>query len=209
MTREIQQISAAWIIVFLAGWGEVDSLWAESVMAQLESTVDRVVEILKDARPQRDTRGGGRRDRLREVIAPRFDFEEMAKRSLGEYWQRYASRKTEFVAAFTNFIEDSYLSKIEAYKNEKILYNRERVDEGFAEVETKVVTGKGDEIPINYRLHSVGGKWKVYDVLIENVSLVNNYRSQFKRILYHASFDELLKRLQEKRSESSAGRVGL
>lgn len=99
------------------------------------------------------------------------------------------------------------MSSIESYKNEKILYTRERVDKDFAQVNTKVITGKGDEIPIDYRLHSVGGEWKVYDVVIENVSLVNNYRSQFHRILDTASFDELLRRLQA--AGPGAKRVGL
>lgn len=207
MAGRRRQAWAAWVVALAVTWGAVNSVWAESIITQIKSTVDRVVEILKDPRLQKDAKAGERRQRLRQAIAPRFDFEEMAKRSLGQHWQRYASRKKEFVAAFTNFVEDSYLSKIEAYKNEKILYNRERVDKGFAEVDTKVVTSKGDEIPINYRLHSVAGEWKVYDVLIENVSLVNNYRSQFHRILDTASFDELLRRLQA--AGPGAKRVGL
>lgn len=207
MAGRRRQAWATWVVALAVTWGAVNSVRAESIITQIKSTVDRVVEILKDPRLQRDAKAGERRQRLRQAIAPRFDFEEMAKRSLGQHWQRYASRKKEFVAAFTNFVEDSYLSKIEAYKNEKILYNRERMDKGFAEVDTKVVTSKGDEIPINYRLHSVAGEWKVYDVLIENVSLVNNYRSQFHRILDTASFDELLRRLQA--AGPGAKRVGL
>ncbi|MBI2210680.1 MAG: ABC transporter substrate-binding protein, partial [Deltaproteobacteria bacterium] len=89
----------------------------------------------------------------------------------------------------------------------KILYTRERLENNFAQVDTKVLRSDGEEIPINYKLHLVGGQWKIYDVLIENISLVNNYRSQFHRILSTASFDDLIKRLQEKAPE--AGRVGL
>jgi len=207
MTRRRRQAWAAWIIALAVNWGAVNSVWAESIIAQIKSTVDHVVQILKDPRLQRDAKVEERRQRLRQIIAPRFDFEEMAKRSLGQHWQRNAARKDEFVPVFTRFVENSYVSSIESYKNEKILYTRERVDKDFAQVDTKVVKSKGDEIPINYKLHSVGGEWKVYDVVIENVSLVNNYRSQFNRILATASFDDLIKRLQEKTPE--AGRVGL
>lgn len=207
MTRRSRQAWVAWIITLAVTWGAVNSVWAESIIAQIKSTVDRVVEILKDPRLQRDTKVGERRQRLRQAIAPRFDFEEMAKRSLGQHWQRHAARKQEFVPVFTKFVEESYVSSIESYKNEKIVYIRERIDKDFAQVDTRVVTGKGDEIPINYRLHLVGGQWKVYDVVIENVSLVNNYRSQFHRILDTASFDDLIKRLQEKTPE--ANRAGL
>lgn len=207
MTRRRRQAWVAWIIALAVNWGAVNSVWAESITAQIKETVDHVVEILKDPRLQAAGKKKDRRGRLREVIAQRFDFEEMAKRSLGQHWQRNAVRKGEFVPVFTRFVEESYVGSIESYKNEKILYARERVDRDFAQVNTKVITGKGDEIPIDYRLHSVGGKWKVYDVVIENVSLVNNYRSQFNRILAIASFDDLIKRLQEKTPE--AGRVGL
>lgn len=207
MTGRRRQAWAAWVVALVVTWGAVNSVWAESIITQIKSTVDRVVEILKDPRLQRDAKAGERRQRLRQAIAPRFDFEEMAKRSLGQHWQRNAARKGEFVPVFTRFVEDSYVSSIESYKNEKILYTRERVDKDFAQVNTKVITGKGDEIPIDYRLHSVGGEWKVYDVVIENVSLVNNYRSQFHRILDTASFDELLRRLQA--AGPGAKRVGL
>jgi phospholipid transport system substrate-binding protein len=90
------------------------------------------------------------------------------------------------------------VSKIESYNHEKIVYVRERIDKRFAEVDTKVAPKKGEEVPIQYKLHFASGEWKVYDVVIDNVSLVNNYRSQFSRILATASFDELLRRMQEK-----------
>ena len=207
MTNRSQKIWAVWTLALVVGWGEVNVLRAESITAQIKETVDHVVEILKDPRLQAAGKKKDRRERLREVIAQRFDFEEMAKRSLGQHWQRNAARKGEFVPVFTRFVEESYVGSIESYKNEKIVYARERIDRDFAQVNTKVITGKGDEIPIDYRLHSVGGEWKVYDVVIENVSLVNNYRSQFHRILATASFDDLIKRLQEKTPE--AKRAGL
>ena len=206
MTNRSQKIWAVWTLALVVGWGEVNVLRAESITAQIKETVDHVVEILKDPRLQAAGKKKDRRERLREVIAQRFDFEEMAKRSLGQHWQRNAARKGEFVPVFTRFVEESYVGSIESYKNEKIVYARERIDRDFAQVNTKVITGKGDEIPIDYRLHSVGGEWKVYDVVIENVSLVNNYRSQFTRIITNSSYEELLRRMKDKQIEVAGER---
>ena len=197
------KIWGAAILVLIALSGGTDRLWAGSVTAEVKKTVENVVGILKDPRLQLDAKKKERRERLRQIIGARFDFEEMARRSLGQHWQRHAARKQEFVPVFTNFVEGSYVGQIETYRNEKILYTRERLENNFAQVDTKVLRSDGEEIPINYRLHLVGGEWKIYDVLIENISLVNNYRSQFHRILSSASFDELLKKLQEKRAQSS------
>lgn len=201
MAGRWHKIWVAAILALVASWGGTDRLWAGSVTTEVKSTVDDVVGVLKDSRLQADAKKKERRERLRQIIAARFDFEEMARRSLGQHWQRHAARKQEFVPVFTRFVQDSYVGQIEAYRDEKILYTRERLENNFAQVDTKVLKSNGDEIPINYRLHSVGGQWKVYDVLIENISLVNNYRSQFHRILSSASFDDLLKKLQEKRAQ--------
>ena len=202
MTKRNKLTWVLGIVAFMTACADGNSLWAGSATAQVKTTVERVVKMLKNPRLQGDARKTERREQLRQTIYPCFDFAEMAKRSLGNQWQRYAARQGEFVPAFAHFVEDAYGSRIESYKNEKILYTRERVEKGFAEVDTKVVTEKGDEIPINYRLHSVGGRWKIYDVLIEHVSLVNNYRSQFQRIIATASFDELLRKLREKGLET-------
>ncbi|MBI3061553.1 MAG: ABC transporter substrate-binding protein [Deltaproteobacteria bacterium] len=207
MTGRRNKIQVAAILVLVACSGGTDRLWAGSVTTEVKNTVENVVGVLKDPRLQLDAKKKERRERLRQIIGARFDFEEMARRSLGQHWQRHAARKQEFVPVFTNFVEGSYVGQIETYRNEKILYTRERLENNFAQVDTKVLRSDGEEIPINYKLHLVGGQWKIYDVLIENISLVNNYRSQFHRILSTASFDDLIKRLQEKAPE--AGRVGL
>lgn len=193
---------AATVALLIAAAWAADQLWAGSVTEQVKGTVEEVIRTLKDPRLQMEAKKRERRERLRQIIGARFDFEEMARRSLGQHWQRHAARKREFVPIFTHFVQDSYVGQIEAYRDEKILYLRERLESDFAQVDTKVLKGNGEEIPIHYRLHLVGGQWKIYDVLIENISLVNNYRSQFHRILSSASFDDLLKRLQEKQAES-------
>ena len=167
---------------------------------QTRETVDKVLGIL-----QSGAKGDQRRQQLRDTIYPRFDFPEMAKRSLGPHWSRRSPQEQqEFVKLFTDLLESSYVDKIESYNGEKVLYTREQVDGDNAEVFTKVLTKKGEEFSINYKLHRVGNKWKVYDVVVEDISLVNNYRSQFNRILANASFDELMKKLQQKAPDMKA-----
>lgn len=178
------------------GLGDADSLRGEAVVEQVRTTVERVIKILRDPNLQGEEKKAERREKLSEVILPRFDFEKMVKCSLGNHWPRLAGRREDLVHAFASFVENSYAEKIEAYKNEKILYLGGRLTLRFTEIDTKVITSTGEGIPISYKLRHVGGQWKVYDVLIENVSLVEHYRSQFRRILATETFDELLERLQ-------------
>ena len=167
--------------------------------SQIRTTVDQVLEILNDPTLKSKSAKEERRSRLRQVIYPRFDFAEMSRRSLGPTWQRInPGEQQEFLKLFTQLLEDSYVSNIESYNGEKILYGRELQEQGFAEVDTKVVTNKGEEFTVNYKLHERDGDWKIYDVVIENVSIVNNYRSQFNRLLAKSSFADLLDRLREK-----------
>jgi phospholipid transport system substrate-binding protein len=172
---------------------------AETPGDAIRQTVDRILAILKDPQLKGENRKEERRRRLREVIYPRFDFTEMARRSLGSNWRRLRpEQQKEFVKLFTTLLEDAYLDTIESYDGEKVQYVKERQDGNYAEVDTKIIDRAGREFSVDYRLHTVGGEWKVYDVVIENVSLVNNYRSQFNRVLTRSSFDELLARMREK-----------
>jgi phospholipid transport system substrate-binding protein len=165
----------------------------------MHSTVDQVLEILNNPKPASPAAKQERRNRLRQVIYPRFDFAEMARRSLGPSWRRITpSEEQEFVQLFRQLLEESYINNIEAYNGEKILYSGETQEQDYAEVQTKIVTKQGEQIAVDYRLHKVDGDWKVYDVVIENISLVNNYRSQFSRLLAKGSFAELLDRMRER-----------
>jgi phospholipid transport system substrate-binding protein len=140
-----------------------------------------------------------RRKKLEDTISTRFDSTEMAKRALGPHWQqRRPEEQQEFVKLFTGLLEDAYLDKIDSYNGERVEFLNETVDNNYAEVDTKIVGPNGQEFLVNYKLHQVQGEWKVYDVVIENVGLVHNYRSQFNRILAKSSFEELLKKLREK-----------
>lgn len=166
---------------------------------QVRQTADRVLSVLQDSRLKSADKQKERREQIRQIIVSRFDFAEMAKRSLGSNWQKGSSdEQQQFVELFTDLLEKSYTDQIESYDGEKIVYGRENVSQDHADVDTKIVTKKGEQISVNYKLRSAGGDWKVYDVVIENISLVNNFRSQFNRILANGSFAELLKKLQSK-----------
>jgi phospholipid transport system substrate-binding protein len=135
---------------------------------------------------------------LREIVYPLFDFDEMAKRSLGAHWRRLTpSQQSEFVATFTQLLETTYADKIDLYEGQKVSFNGETVDKNYAQVDTRVI-GKQQSYSVDYRLHLVDGKWKIYDVIAENISLVNNYRSQFNRVLSNSSYEELIKIMKEK-----------
>jgi phospholipid transport system substrate-binding protein len=169
---------------------------------QVRQTADQVLTLLRNPQFKGADKESQRRDRLRQIIGNRFNFEEMAKRSLGPGWHRVnAQDQKRFVELFTDLLEKSYADQIESYNGEKIVYGRENITQDQAEVDTKVINKKGQEFTVNYKLQSNNGDWKVYDVVIDSVSLVNNYRSQFNRILAKSSFDDLLKKLEAKSPE--------
>jgi phospholipid transport system substrate-binding protein len=189
------KLAAVSLAVFLAS-----NAIAETPRTQLEGTMERVMDVARNFRSQGDFENN--RERLKQIILPRFDFTEMASRSLGSHWSGLNGReKKEFVAAFLQFAEASYMNQIGSYRGEKMTYGREQVDRNFAEVETQVI-GRGQVAPITYKLHLVGKEWKVYDVVIDQISLVSNFRSQFGRILKTGSMDELMRRLREKGTQS-------
>jgi phospholipid transport system substrate-binding protein len=166
---------------------------------QVRQSVDKLLAILKDPRLKQEGEKNERRAELKKVIYQRFDFTEMAKRSLGPEWRRHTpEEQKEFVKLFTDLLERAYLGQIESYNGEKVQYLNEREDHDYAEVQTKLVDNKGQEFSVNYRLHNVNGDWKVYDVVVEDISLVNNYRAQFSRVLGSSSYQELVRRLKQK-----------
>ena len=124
----------------------------------------------------------------------------MAKESLGTRWNDLKGKQKEFVSVFTDFVEHSYMSTLGSYRGEKIVYDHDRSDGESAEVDTRVVGGEGNPIKIEYKLHRTDGQWMVYDAVIDDVSLVGNYRSQFARILHRASLEELIQTLRAKAS---------
>ncbi len=166
---------------------------------QIKATVDKALVVLKDSRLKPPAKLKERRDQLRQILFARFDFTEMAKRALGSNWRRRTPQEQEeFVRLFTDVLERAYAEIIESYSDEKITYIYERIDGTYADVSSKILTSKGDEYSINYKVHLVSNEWKVYDVVAENISLVNNYRSQFNRVIANGSYEELVRRLKDK-----------
>jgi phospholipid transport system substrate-binding protein len=176
--------------------------WAGAPTDQLRAQIDRTVKILDDPELKKDGRQRERRGAVRQVANDIFDFSETAKRSLARHWApRTPAEREEFVQLFTDLLERSYISKIELYGGEKIRFVGEAVDTDGAVVRTRLVTKQGTEIPIDYRMLSRGDKWLVYDVLIEGVSLISNYRTQFNKIITTSSYQELVKRMKSKQEE--------
>ncbi|MHB1012781.1 MAG: Tgt2/MlaC family protein [Desulfobacteria bacterium] len=164
---------------------------------RIREAIEHGIAVVKDPKLAGKGMQAERRARLREAVAPYFDFPEMAKRSLGIYWkERSPSEREEFIRLYRELLENSYAGKIESYRGEKIVYGKETVDPPYAVVRTGIVTTKGEEIPVNYLLLQEGNRWRIYDVVIEGISLVNNYRSQFGSILQKSSFPELMRKLK-------------
>jgi|SRR5450631_1399526 phospholipid transport system substrate-binding protein len=169
----------------------------------VRKTVDEVVRIVADKEMKKNDQK--RRQALKKTISVIFDYNEMAKRSMGKHWNACsAAEKKQFSDLFATLLENSYAGKIESYNNEKILYIREILDGDHAEVKSKVVTAKRDEFTLDYRMINQNGTWMVYDVVIEGVSLVSNYRTQFNKIISTSGYAGLVKKLQTKSDELKA-----
>jgi len=187
------------LFVFALCFGFMPLAQAGEPLEVVRNTIDKAVQILKDPRLQAKDKKRERIDRLREVLTPIFDYDEMSKRALGAHWRRRtAAEQEEFIVLFRDFLERTYSDKIDLYGGEKVLFGRETIDGDFAQVETTIISLKGEEIAVVYKLRRGNGKWKVYDAVVENISLINNYRSQFDRVISSASYEELIKRLREK-----------
>lgn len=169
---------------------------------QLKAGVDRVLAILQDAALKQPGKAEERRQKIRAVANEVFDWQEIGKRALARHWQgRSPQEREEFSKLFADLLERSYVGKIETYSGEKILYGEEAVDGEQATVRTKLVTKAGTQIPIDYKMLKVADRWRVYDVLVENVSLIANYRSQFNRIIQQSGYADLIQRLKTKQEE--------
>lgn len=176
-----------------------------SVTDEVKRVVDEVLKTVSDPELKKPAKEPQRRQALRASISRIFDYQEMAQRSLATHWKgRSEAERREFVSLFQTLLENSYAGKIEGYKDEKIVYLKEALDGEYAEVKSKVIVPKGDEYTLDYRLMRKGGKWMVYDVVIEGVSLVSNYRGQFNRIINRDGYPALVKKLRTKSEEIKA-----
>jgi phospholipid transport system substrate-binding protein len=170
---------------------------ADTAKEQLQATIDRIIQVLHTIRSRDDI--GKSRKPISEILVTRFDYTAMAKETLANRWVDLKDKQAEFVAVFTDFVENSYMTTLGSYRGEKIVYDSDRVNGDIAEVDTRVVGGQGEPIRIGYKLHLNDKKqWMVYDAVIDDVSVVGNYRSQFARMLKTASLDDLIHTLRAK-----------
>ena len=187
------------LVLSLVPWSA--ALAGEST-EQLKGSVEQVIKVLED-RSLRDE--SQRRAAIRQAADRIFDFEETAKRALGQHWQRLSEKdRKEFVSLFADLLERAYISKIERYSGEKIVYAGENVEGDTATAKTRFVTTKGTEVPVDYRMHKKGDRWLVYDVNVEGVSLVANYRAQFNKIIQTSGFEGLIAKMKHSDQEFSA-----
>jgi phospholipid transport system substrate-binding protein len=169
---------------------------------QLKGGVDRVLAILQDPALKTPAKADERRQKIRAVANEVFDWQETGKRALARHWQgRSPQEREEFSKLFADLLERSYVGKIEGYSGEKIVYGEEMLEGDQATVRTKLVTKNGTQIPIDYQMQKAEDRWRVYDVKIENVGLVANYRSQFNRIIQQTGYADLVQRLKTKQEE--------
>lgn len=195
----LQAVSAGLVIGWLFVGGAQAATGSAPPTAVVRATLDTVFHILEDQQLKAAGQLPHRRRLLEEVIAERFDYEEMSKRTLAAHWKPLTqSERQEFVQLFKAFLSDQYAARIEGYAGERVVYLSERTVDGYAEVRTRLVSDKLD-FPMDYRLTNKGGTWYAYDVIVDGVSLVMNYRSQFTKIIADSSFQELLRRLRERR----------
>jgi phospholipid transport system substrate-binding protein len=189
-------------IFFILAFVQVS--WATTATEQLKSAIDHVLAIVDAPTLKGDGRIVERRIAVRKIANESFDFAEIARRSLGRHWQPLSeAQRTEFVGLFGDLLERSYISKIELYVGEKVVYSGERVDGDLATVNTKIMTKNGIEVPIDYRLLRHDDRWMIYDVNIEGISFVSNYRTQFSKIIQSGGYNSLVEKMKTKQAESA------
>lgn len=198
MTR----LAAAMIVATLVAGGALDHARAGAPTDQVKSGTDQVLKIIQDPALKGADKTPVRRQQLRTVVDQVFDWQETGKRALARHWQPLKpEQRQEFSSLFADLVERSYVGKIESYSGEKIVYVGDIIEGDQATVKTKLITKSQTQIPIDYRMQKEGDRWRVYDVLIEGVSLVGNYRTQFNRVIQQTGYDDLVKKMKTKQEE--------
>jgi phospholipid transport system substrate-binding protein len=184
--------------------GAVMAVESGSATEAIKSTIDQVLVILGDEKFKQPEHADESREALKKVMAQRFDYEEMGKRTLGREWKNLnADQQKEFVELFQQFLSNTYAGNVDGFTGEQVEYIKERRIGKFAEVQTKVISKKLT-IPLDYRLLKNSNSWRVYDVIIDGVSLVKNFRGQFARIIKATGFQGLLEKLRSKTAKKTA-----
>jgi phospholipid transport system substrate-binding protein len=173
--------------------GLASDAWAGQPTDQLRAYTDQVLKVLQNpalSMPER-------REAVRHLAEEVFEVSETAKRALGQHWlQRTQAEREEFVKLFANLLEQTYIARIGEFGGEQLMYVSEQIDGDLAIVRARITTKKGAEVPVESRLLQKDNRWLIYDILVENLSLISNYRSQFDRVIRTNSYEELVKRLK-------------
>ena len=194
------------LLIFLAAFAlvlaPVSLIWAESPGKVVVQTIDEGLAILKDPALQSPEKMPERRQKLWDAVKGVFSFEETAKRSLGRHWNdRTPQEQQEFTETFKNILRSIYLEKSDSYAQENVIYLSETVEGDRSKVNTHFITSDSKQIDVVFSMKIFNSEWKIYDVIVEGVSIVGNYRSQFNSILSNSTFAELMDKLKEKESE--------
>lgn len=193
MVRIFMLFSSALLLFY----GIVTPVFPGEPQDQLRQTTDKVLAILSDPALKSPDKAKERRELILRAVDERFDWEEMARRSLGRHWtQRSPEERQEFTRLFKDLLERVYMDKVEGYSWNKIIYEGEQIDGDYASIRVKVFTQKDQTIQVEYRTRKKGNQWLVYDFLVEGVGVVSNYRTQFNDIIVKSSYQELVKRLK-------------
>jgi phospholipid transport system substrate-binding protein len=196
---------AFWTLVLLAMLSPVHGAWAGAPTDQLRDGVDRVFKILRNPEMAGDTNAVQRRKAILTAAGTIFDFGEMAKRSLGQHWSaRTPAERSQFVGLFTDLMQRSYISKVDQHGGAKMVYRGETVDGDHAAVRTAIPLSNGSEMPLEYRMHNADARWQVYDLSIDGISLVSNYRAQFNKVIRTDSYETLVAKLKSHQFSSPA-----
>ena len=194
------------LVTVLLALSLVSSAWAGPPTDQLREGVDRVVSILHDPAVAGDRQVNQRRAAIAQVASEIFDFGDMARRSLGPHWdKRTPAERVEFARLFTELIQRSYIAKVDQHGSAvRVTFLGDTVDENYAVVRTTIPLSNGSTMPLDYRMHSAGGHWRVYDLSMDGVSLLANYRAQFNKIIRTSSFEDLVARLKANKADFSS-----
>ena len=196
---------AMWVVAFVLVVLAPATAWGAEPTEQLKTQLERVLQVTQDPEVKKGGRVAERRA-VRKIAEEIFDFGDTARRALARHWaQRSAAEREEFVAVFTDVFEHAYLSKVELLQGDRVAYLGDSVEGGVATVRTKLTTKQGSQLGVDYRMQQRGssGRWMVYDVLIEGVSLVDNYRNQFNSVIQRSSYQELVRRLKAMQGQLS------
>jgi phospholipid transport system substrate-binding protein len=193
-----------WALVLLVVLSPVHTTWAGAPSDQLRDGIDRVFKILRDPEMAGDTNAIQRRKAILTAAGNIFDFGEMAKRSLGQHWTaRTPAERSQFVALFTDLMQRSYIAKVDQHGGAKMVFRGETADGDHATVRTTIPLSNGSEMPLEYRMHNADARWQVYDLSIDGVSLVSNYRAQFNKVIRLDSYETLVAKLKSHQLEFS------